>query len=122
MDPEKHVLTNYHKDIPYEFKDFKVDLDFESKKLDDLRENYKTIPLKERDRFNSLNKHIYDRRWEAYFLIFRKKLTPWKPKKKSKERKDPLRDGNFFLLQSEEDLKKYPDLLDRLNVHDLNDD
>ena len=62
MDPKKHVLTNYQKDIPYEFKDFKVDLDFETKRLEDLRNNYKSVSTKERERFNSLNKHIMDKR------------------------------------------------------------
>lgn len=52
----------------------------------------------------------------------RKRITPWRSKNSEKVMRDPLRHGDFYLLKDDKDLLKYPDLLDRLNIKDIEED
>jgi hypothetical protein len=61
--PDSHILTKINKEIPYEFKDFKIDLEFDVNRAKELKENFHQITEDEKRRFNALNRHILTKRW-----------------------------------------------------------
>jgi hypothetical protein len=58
FDPETDIIYKKPKDLPYEFKDFKVDLDFQEKNERDLKENYFNITDKEKRLVERMNQRI----------------------------------------------------------------
>lgn len=56
--PETDIITKKPKDIPYEFKDFKVDLGYEERMEKELKEGYFPISEKEKKLVEKMNKRI----------------------------------------------------------------
>lgn len=63
MSPETHTVTRVNREVPYEFKDYKIDLDYEVNRIKDLQENFHPISNQEKRNFDNLNKHILTKRW-----------------------------------------------------------
>ena len=64
ISPETHTIINYPGELPYSLKDFKVDLDYNLKEEEKLRENFIPLKKKEIKGFDRLNKEILTKRFD----------------------------------------------------------
>ena len=58
IDKDKDIIINYHNEVPYEYKDFKVDIDYMQNRDSDLQENYKPISNHEHRLLKKVNRDI----------------------------------------------------------------
>ena len=68
LNPETDVITRKQKELPYELKDFQVDLNYQERIDKELKDNYYTISNQEKLHIEKMNKKIYTLRFKKNIL------------------------------------------------------